>query len=259
MAKAKKTSEAYTIEDMLFENRNKEYGAYWLRKKYARYLLIGFLISLFGISSGIAVPFIRAYMNKDKEVVLIQETVAELQDVNVDEDMIAPPPPPPPPAAMTQQVAYTAPVVVDTVTEEMSLFVVDDVMETVTNEPVPETIEVVAEEEPVIEEEEPPFMFVEEDASFQGGTLEDFRTWVQQNLVYPPLAIENGISGRVTVSFIVSSKGEVTNVTILRGVDPALDKETIRVIQSSPKWTPPRQGGRAVRQQFNIPVIFQLQ
>jgi protein TonB len=258
MAKNTKSNAALTIEDLVFENRNKEYGAYDLRKKFRKYLLIGFLISVFGVSSGIAVPFIRALMAEGKATVLIEDTVAEMADVKTEDDMVAPPPPPPPPDAAVAQASYTAPVVVDTVTEEVALAIVDDVRETVSNEPVPETIEVVVEEEPVIEEEEPPFMFVEEDATFQGGDINTFRQWVQENLVYPPVAVENGISGRVTVSFVVNAQGDVTNVNIVRGVDPALDKETIRVIQSSPKWTAPRQGGRAVKQMFNIPVIFQL-
>jgi TonB family protein len=104
----------------------------------------------------------------------------------------------------------------------------------------------------------PPFMFVEKDAKFHDGNLETFRAWVQENLVYPQPAVENGIYGRVIVSFVVNEKGEVTNVAILRGVDPILDKETIRVITSSPKWEPGENDGLKVKQQLTIPVIFTL-
>jgi protein TonB len=259
MAKKDKEYKAVTITDIVFENRNREYGSYYLRKKFQRSLLIGFLISLIGVSSGVTVPLIRAYMNQDRTVVLVNETVAELQNVNTDDDIPPPPPPPPPPAAIEQQARYVPPIVVDTVTEEVSLAIVDDVRETFSNEPVPETIEIVEESEPVIVEEEPAFVFVEEPATFQGGNIDSFRKWVQDNLVYPPVAVENGIFGRVTVQFAVNSKGEVSDVKILRGVDPSLDKETIRVIMSSPKWGAARQGGRAVKQQFVIPVIFMLQ
>ena len=259
MDNKKQTSKVVSLDDIVFEHRNKEYGAYVLRGKYRKYLAIAFLISLIGVSSGVAVPFIKAYMNKDKSVVLVKETVAEMSSVKQDEDIPPPPPPPPPPAAMEQQVRYAAPVVVDTVTQEVDLAIVDDVKETTSNEPVPENIEVVKESEPVIVEEEPAFVFVEEQATFQGGDINSFRDWVQKNLVYPPVAVENGIFGRVTVQFAVSSKGEVVDVKILRGVDPSLDKETIRVINSSPKWGAAKQGGRAVKQQFVIPVIFMLQ
>ncbi len=252
-------SSAVTITDMVFENRNKEYGSYDLRKKYQRYLLIGFLISFFAVSSGVAVPFIKAFMAKDRDIVLEKTTVAELQNVNTNTEAPPPPPPPPPPAAMEQQVRYTAPVVVEEADENVELAIVDDVRGTI-NEPVPETIEVAVEtEEQVVVEEEPAFVFVEEQATFQGGSLETFRMWVQKNLVYPPVAVENGIFGRVTVQFAVSSRGEVTDVKILRGVDPSLDKETMRVILASPKWGAAKQGGRAVKQQFVMPVIFQLQ
>jgi periplasmic protein TonB len=259
MAKKADSYKAVTIEDMVFEGRNQEYGSYVLRKKYRKYLLIAFLISFLGVSSGVAVPFIKAYMNKERQVVLVKETVAELQNVKQEEDIPPPPPPPPPPAEMEQQVKYQAPVVVDSAKDDVQLAIVEDVKETVSNEPVPENIEVVKEEEPVIVEEEPAFVFVEEQATFQGGDVGTFREWVQKNLVYPPVAVENGIFGRVTVQFAVNSKGEVVDVKILRGVDPSLDKETIRVIMSSPKWGAAKQGGRAVKQQFVIPVIFMLQ
>ena len=250
---------AVTLEEIVFEGRNKEYGAYDLRKKMQRYLIFGFLVSFLAVSSGVAVPFIKAFLAKDRNTVLVTETVAELQNVKTAKDAPPPPPPPPPPPAMEQQVKYTAPVVVEDAEEDVQLAIVEDV-KNISNEAVPETIEVVAApEDKVIVEEEPAFVFVEEQATFQGGSLESFRDWVQQNVVYPAVAVENGIFGRVTVQFAVNSRGEVVDVKVLRGVDPSLDKETIRVIMSSPKWGAAKQGGRAVKQQFVMPVIFQLQ
>jgi TonB family protein len=108
-------------------------------------------------------------------------------------------------------------------------------------------------------DDEPSFVFVEKQALFQGGTLENFREWVQQNLVYPPEAVKNKMSGRITVQFAINSKGKVVDVKILRGVAPLLDQEAIRAIKLSPDWTPAEQGGRLVKQQFVMPVIFQLQ
>ncbi|MFO7371412.1 MAG: TonB family protein [Bacteroidales bacterium] len=255
-----KSYDAATLVDIVFENRNKEYGSYDLRKRFQRALSVGFIVAFFIVSTVVAVPFIKALTAEDEDIVLVKETVAELQNVKTDQDAPPPPPPPPPPQAMEQQVKYTAPVVVEEAQEDVQLSIVDDVRESMSNEPVPETIEVVAaEEERVIVEEEPAFVFVEEQATFQGGTLDTFREWVQKNLVYPPVAVENGIFGRVTVQFAVNSRGEVVDVKVLRGVDPSLDKETIRVIMSSPKWGAAKQGGRAVKQQFVMPVIFQLQ
>ncbi|MBN2480768.1 MAG: TonB family protein [Bacteroidales bacterium] len=107
-------------------------------------------------------------------------------------------------------------------------------------------------------ENEPVFVFVENQATFQGGDLNDFRNWVQENVVYPAEAIENRIFGRVTVQFVVNTQGKVEDVVILRGVAPSLDQETSRVILSSPAWEPAKQGGMEVKQQFTIPVVFTL-
>lgn len=104
----------------------------------------------------------------------------------------------------------------------------------------------------------PAFVFVEDPATFQGGDLNVFREWVQENLVYPEEDLENNIFGRITVQFVVSETGEVTDVKILRGVTPAMDAEVRRVLLSSPAWEPAKQAGKVVRQQFTIPVVFSL-
>ena len=104
----------------------------------------------------------------------------------------------------------------------------------------------------------PAFIFVEDGATFQGGNLNDFREWVQENIVYPQEDLDNNVFGRVTVQFVVDPEGKITNVVILRGVTPTINEETRRVILSSPDWEPARQGGRYVPQQFTIPVEFTL-
>lgn len=107
--------------------------------------------------------------------------------------------------------------------------------------------------------EEQVFIVVEEQASFQGGSVNQFRDWVTKNLKYPDIAIKKGISGKVYVQYAVNSKGDVVDVKVVRGVDPSLDKEAIRVISSSPKWEPAKQKGTKVKQQFTIPIAFALQ
>ena len=115
-----------------------------------------------------------------------------------------------------------------------------------------------AVEEEVIEEEAIPFQLVEEKPSFMGGDANTFSKWVNERLVYPEIAKENGVQGRVTLQFTVETNGQVTNVKVLRGVDPSLDKEAVKVVSSSPKWTPGKQRDRAVRVTYTFPVIFQL-
>ena len=252
-------NQAVTLEEIVFEKRNKEYGAYVLRKKFRKFLLIAFLISLFSIGGAILVPFIQAYNNRGKSVVLVKNTVVSMENIKAEDDIPPPPPPPPPPpAAVEQQVKYIAPVVVDSVKVEVEFATVSEATETVSNEPVPEKIEVVKEEEPAIVQEEEVFIIVEEQASFQGGDLTTFRNWVASNIKYPVVATENGIQGKVFVQYAVNSKGEVVDVKVVRGVDPSLDAEAIRVIQSSPKWEPAKQRGTKVKQQFTIPIVFAL-
>ena len=113
-------------------------------------------------------------------------------------------------------------------------------------------------EEEVVEEEAIPYAIVEEKPKFQGGDANKFSAWVNKNLVYPEVARENGVSGRVILQFTVNANGSVTNVKVVRGVDPALDKEAVRVISSSPKWTPGKQRDRSVPVTYNFPVVFQL-
>lgn len=103
------------------------------------------------------------------------------------------------------------------------------------------------------------YIFVDEQAVFQGGDINTFRDWVQKNLIYPPEAVKNGIFGRITVQFAVTSAGKISDIKILRGVDPLLDKETVRVLATSPDWIPAKVGGKEVKQQFVIPVVFILE
>ena len=113
-------------------------------------------------------------------------------------------------------------------------------------------------EEEVVEEEAIPFQLVEVKPSFQGGDANTFSAWVNQHLEYPEIARENGVQGRVMLQFTVNPDGSVSNVVVVRGVDPSLDQEAVRVIQSSPKWTPGRQRDRAVKVTYTFPVVFQL-
>jgi protein TonB len=111
-------------------------------------------------------------------------------------------------------------------------------------------------EEKVAEEEV--FFIVEAMPGFQGEGLEGFREWIARNLRYPEIAAKNGISGRVYVQFAVNSKGQVVDAIVVRGVDPAFDKEAIRVVMSSPLWSPGRQRGKPVKVQFTFPINFVL-
>jgi protein TonB len=181
-----------------------------------------------------------------------------MQDIVIEEEMIPitqqeeikPPPPPPQP----QQVIELINIVEDDVDLDDDV----DLFDSEFSEDVSvQIIDFVDEEEEA--EEEEIFVIVEDMPSFQGGDINKFREFINKNLRYPEIAAENGIQGRVILSFVVEPNGRVSNVRILRGVDPALDKEAIRVVESSPKWQPGMQRGKPVRVSFNIPIIFVLQ
>lgn len=109
------------------------------------------------------------------------------------------------------------------------------------------------------EEEEEIFVVVEDMPTFRGGDVNKFREWVQKRVKYPQIAAENGIQGKVYIMFVVEPDGSVSNVSVMRGVDPALDEEAVKVVESSPSWSPGRQRGAPVRVRFSITVNFQLQ
>lgn len=112
----------------------------------------------------------------------------------------------------------------------------------------------------ISEEEASRFIMIEELPKFMGGRAEEtFKNWIQIQTRYPAKAMENGITGKVFVRFCVNISGDVVNVAILRGVDPLLDQEAVRVISSSPKWTPARNRGKAIMVQYTFPVNFVLQ
>jgi protein TonB len=114
------------------------------------------------------------------------------------------------------------------------------------------------QEEEVVEEEEIPFAIVEQKPTFQGKDPNHFTKWVFSKIVYPEIAKENGVQGRVTLQFTIDTDGSIKNVKVLRGVDSSLDKEAVRVVSSSPKWQPGMQRNKPVKVKYTFPVVFQL-
>jgi len=110
--------------------------------------------------------------------------------------------------------------------------------------------------EGVVEDEEVPVLIAEEMPKFQGGDINTFRKWCQENLKYPPIAADNGVQGRVSLSFVIERDGSVSNVKVMRGADKELDNAAIKIISSSPKWAPGKNRGKAVRVTYNMPIDF---
>ena len=182
-------------------------------------------------------------------------SLGQIGDMDIEEEIIPitrqqnePPPPPPP------QQTEVINIVEDDVEIEDELILDDTEADQDTEIEIMEF----EEEEEEVEETEV-FFRVEDMPTFQGQSSDAFRTYIQQNLSYPVIAQENGISGRVYVQFDIGPDGNVINAVVVRGVDPSLDKEALRVVRSSPKWTPGKQRGRPVRVRFTFPIVFQLQ
>lgn len=122
-----------------------------------------------------------------------------------------------------------------------------------TEKPYDDTVSIFRFEKPSV-----PFYEVEEKPTFQGGDAYEFSRWINMQLIYPEGAKARHAEGRVTISFTVNEKGKVKDVRILRGADPELDKEALRVVSMSPDWTPGRADGKPVPVTYTFPIIFQL-
>ncbi len=248
-----------SFDDIVFEGRNKEYGAYSIRKKYSRTMVLSMIAGIVIVLTAAIVPYIKAKNIAQIKQRDANEVIAEMaNDINQEEAAPPPPPPPPPPAEQQTVVKYVAPVIVDTIKpEEATQFMTaDDVVETVVDAEVVEVIEQVQEE---VQEEAPQevFVVVEEMPSFPGGDTELFR-FIYDNIKYPEIAKENNIQGKVILRFCVTYKGTVDQVSVVRGVDPSLDEEAIRVIKMLPLWKPGKQGGKPVNVWYSVPISFQL-
>ncbi len=258
---AKEIEKAESLDEIVFANRNKEYGAYQIRKSYPKFVNRSASIAILLILISVGVPLIASYYNQNRLVMEDKTVAAEMMDLNKPPEDAPPPPPPPPPEALEQKVKFTAPVVVEDTVVETDVLNQDDLKSQVTNVALTEDDFKVEEKEEVkvIEEEDktPIFTVVEEQPAYPGGDEARLK-FLQENIVYPQVAKESNISGTVYVSFVVDSKGRVTDIKVLRGIGGGCDEEAIRVIKLMPNWHAGKQAGKPVRVQFTMPIKFTL-
>ncbi|QEH40717.1 energy transducer TonB [Chitinophaga sp. XS-30] len=265
--------------DILFEDRNKNYGAYELRKHYDKRVRNSILIT-----ASIALLIVGSYliyMNiKANDVETVKKPIVEdikLEDVKLPDDPKTPPPPPPPPAPpppVKPSVQFTPPVIKkdEEVKAEEEPPKIEEIKEkavsTKTVEGDPNGIDpgLISDSKGtgVVEAPPPPpkeeiFTFVEQPPTFPGGDAA-LAKYLSNNIRYPHLATENGISGTVFVSFVVDSEGQIKDVkTVGAKKGGGLEDEAMRVVKKMPKWKPGKQNGRQVSVQFNLPIRFTLQ
>ncbi len=178
------------------------------------------------------------------------EEVEQMEEI-LNTDMEDTPPPPPPPPAEPELNMEELTVVEDTKVIEQEVKI-EEFEEVKNTEITPVNIEEEKEEE-----EQPIFTVVEKDPEFPGGT-EALYKYLAENIKYPQLARDNGITGKVYITFVVERDGSIANPKILRDIGGGCGAEAIRVVKAMPKWTPGKQRGKAVRVQFNLPVNFNL-
>lgn len=275
--------------ELVFEGKNKEFGAYELRKKSPKRHIFSIISVIVGlIILGFMIWGVASYQKiKEEEEMLaraaeMQEAalaaeaeVEEEQEEEQEEIKYEEPEEVVEEAVAAQMVTEIS--IEDVVDKEREVKTVEDVMEDQSqigavnqegkidvsqiNDAVKEvTVAPVAPKEEVVKKPEPEKIFeaVEQQASFPGGNAALSR-WLSNNLRYPELAQQNNIQGKVMVKFCVEKDGSISNPVIAKGVDKDLDKEAIRVVKKMPKWTPGKNNGVAVRSYFYLPVNFKLQ
>ena len=260
MVMEKDLNKAPAFDDIVFEGRNKEYGAYKLRKRYSRNVIISLCVGIIIIATAVITPYLNAKALENKSKRTERTVEIKMENLNTPTETVAPPPPPPPPPAEQQQAArYVPPVVVDSVKPEdaVKLMTADQAQAEVKNQEVVEDVQPVKEEVQQEEKEEEPFVVVEEMPTFPGGETALLK-WISEHTQYPEVAKENNIQGKVIVRFCVTAKGTVDRVSVLKGVDPELDKEAIRVVETLPPFKPGKQGGKPVPVWYMVPINFTL-
>lgn len=250
------------FDDLVFEHRNREYGAYDLRKRYNRALLAGTIVASLVVILSVIIPFISR--PSSERVVTGGDGFYQVRMENLQppEEIIYIPPSPPPPVAVKMQetVEYVPPVVVDSVNPmEQTMVTTDEVLASAEGEIIDASgsgfgDNLLSGGEGSGSDE--PLFIVETMPTFKGGGLTEFRNWVFKRTRYPEEAIINKIRGTVFLTFIVEKDGSVSNVTVVKGAHPLLDEEAVKAISDSPKWAPGLQRGLPVRVRFQIPLDF---
>ena len=265
--------------DLVFEGRNKAYGAYRLRKSTTKRNILAMVAVVLLLIVAFIILTVKNFVDEQRAKVAMTQ-VAELTNykqpekkaevkqkrVEVEPERVQ--------ERVKSSIKFTAPVIKkdEEVKPDEELKTQDELMSTKTaigtfdvkgnddaNGEILKAKEVIAEPEPPKHEEENKvFDIVEQQPLFPGGPAALMK-YLSEHTKYPVVAQENGIQGRVTVQFVVEKDGSISDVHVLRGVDPSLDKEAVRVVKSMPRWTPGKQNGITVRVNYRVPVLFRLQ
>jgi periplasmic protein TonB len=257
--------------DVVFDGRPKDYGAYVLRRLSSKRHRIAILTMLVFCVAVFTIPGLVKKIIPDNRSVNVE--VTNLANINLEKnkprDIETPKIEEMPPLKIRSTIKFTPPVIKDDVdvhdeeimktqeeiTESKLAVSVADVKG---NTEASDLTDLQQQQNQVVEEEvTEPYRFVEQEPEYPGGELARIK-FVQNNMRYPVMANESGIQGVVHVTFVVGKTGEITNVSVVRGIGGGCDEEAIRVIKLMPKWIPGRQNGKPVPVWFNFPLKFTL-
>ncbi len=265
--------------DLVFEGRNQAYGAYKLRKGTAKrnvwaLIIVGLAAALLYLGLQLQKMAEANKKVENTQAVELAKLNTEKKEAKVEKKGIIKQEPEKVVEQVKSSVKFTAPIIKkDSEVKEEDEIKLDEVQKSdkavgaFTVEGNDEVGGAVLKAKEDIAAPEPPkhvveetkiFTVVEQMPMFPGGDGA-LMGYLRDNIHYPTVAAENGVQGRVVVGFVVERDGSITDVNILRGVDPSLDREAMRVVKSMPKWTPGKQNGSAVRVKYQVPVSFRLQ
>ena len=265
--------------DLVFEGRNQAYGAYKLRKGTAKrnvwaLIIVGLAAALLYLGLQLQKMAEANKKVENTQAVELAKLNTEKKEAKVEKKEIIKQEPEKVVEQVKSSVKFTAPIIKkDSEVKEEDEIKLDEVQKSdkavgaFTVEGNDEVGGAVLKAKEDIAAPEPPkqvveetkiFTVVEQMPMFPGGDGA-LMGYLRDNIHYPTVAAENGVQGRVVVGFVVERDGSITDVNILRGVDPSLDREAMRVVKSMPKWTPGKQNGSAVRVKYQVPVSFRLQ
>ena len=265
--------------DLVFEGRNQSYGAYKLRKGTAKrnvwaLIIVGLAAALLYLGLQLQKMAEANKKVENTQVVELAKLNTEKKEAKVEKKEIIKQEPEKVVEQVKSSVKFTAPIIKkDSEVKEEDEIKLDEVQKSdkavgaFTVEGNDEVGGAVLKAKEDIAAPEPPkhvveetkiFTVVEQMPMYPGGDAA-LMGYLRDNIHYPTIAAENGVQGRVVVGFVVERDGSITDVKILRGVDPSLDREAMRVVKSMPRWNPGKQNGSAVRVKYQVPVSFRLQ
>jgi protein TonB len=262
----------FDLDEVIFEKKNKEYGAYKLRKAYKLYLASALWIAIIAFFLGTAGPVIYNKIAPKPEVKIKKRTISitelsEPPSIGEKKEVVEVDAPPP----LKSTIAFLPPVIKpdEQVTEEYmpTIEELKNVDPGATTQQgveggvdyslleVQDAPKVVQEE---AEEKAEVFTYVEEMPSFPGGQ-EELLTFLAENIKYPEIAKRAGVEGKIFVSFVVAKSGKITDIQMVKGIGAGCDEEAIRVVRMMPEWKPGKQNGAPVNVRVSIPIVFKLQ